>query len=206
MSMDNIDIESLRITPANPFLESAPAWGNHCFTSGDYATEIESEAAFDAMIEKTGVFKIYKQVDGKYLHPRLLAEDKVPRIDRILCPEQKLIDQGWKFGPIGVELKKSNIKIGPPISQLLDYSRAIWEIKKGKGYWIMLVYSFLWPAVKQHGPIASLLAQNRIGTCESRSEYTPLEFYSGESRILTFSKDMVPGIGQCNAGWKTGSR
>lgn len=134
------------------------------YTTGEWATELESVAALDAHVEVTGLFSIYREVRGYYLQPRIGQEDKTPRIDRILVPKPELIAAGWTLGCVGVECKRSNEKIGRPISQMLDYSRAAWLIKPANDLWIVLRWVFLWPAKATGGPIASVLAQNRLGT------------------------------------------
>jgi hypothetical protein len=197
MRVSSIDAESA----TNPYVKDT----NPSDTIGMFSDEPAAWAAFDALVEKTGMFKIQIEVPGKILQPRLLADEQDTRIDRIIFPNQQLVDAGWKFGPIGVEIKKSRTKLGPPLSQILDYSRCVWDIHKDRSTWATLFYFFLFPAAKMHGPIASILAQNRIGTCES-SHWYPLEFWSGESRILSFDQNQIHSIGRCDAGKKTGSR
>lgn len=174
-------------------------------TVGTYLTEKASAIAFDALIDRTEQFKIYREVEGELLQPRMYAEDKTVRIDRIISPKQSLIDAGWKHGPIGIEIKKSSTKIGPPLSQILDYSRAVWHIPV-IGFNVVLEYVFLWPVDKQAGTLASIMSQNRIGTCWSISKWTPLAFYVGEERALTFDKEWRPAFGKLISGRRTGTR
>ena len=131
------------------------------------------------------------------------------RIDRILVPTQKLYDSGWTKGLIGVEIKRSKIKAGPPISQMFDYLRCVWN--SPKNIKVMLDYVFLFPLEKTAGTIASIMAQNRAGSCSLRygeaSEWRRLEFFIGEQKVLThyLNTDRVD-IGNLIVGNRTGSR
>ena len=52
-------------------------------------------------------------------------------MDRVLVPMRKLKEAGWSYGVIGIEAKRSDIKIGPAISQCLDYGRSLFELAGG---------------------------------------------------------------------------
>lgn len=141
-----------------------------CFTTcGNYATEIDSAAAFDALVEECGLFISARrspdvehgEIWGYPLQPRLGTNLQKFRIDRILCPNQKLIDAGWNQGYIGIELKKSGVKLGPVVAQALDYSRAGFEISHGRI--IMLDQVFIWPFMGAKGDLESVMTQHRIG-------------------------------------------
>jgi len=168
---------------ADPFTTISPPWAplephvcicNLCdaqmeryqnerdYTHGNFATEAESVNALLEILHKIDLFNIYREVRGTYLHPRPGVPPQTPRIDVILGPKQELIDKGWTHGFVGIECKRSHEKIGRPISQMLDYSRAVWDIDAA-GRRVMLNWVFLWPLHGQGGPIASVMAQNRIG-------------------------------------------
>jgi hypothetical protein len=173
------------------------------YTCGNWGTERESCATFDELVEHTGAFKIYKEVQGRYTSLRPSQDLATPRIDRVLRPSDDLIEQGWELGPVGVECKRSDAKLGPAISQCLDYSRAVWRIR---GLWVSLDWVFIWPAGKTSGTVASILAQQRIGTIHSGSHYS-LHFGTGEERLAMFDNagnltDVKPG----RSGRRTGSR
>jgi hypothetical protein len=129
-------------------------------TCGHWETERESAEAFDDLITRTGRFTIHREVKGQYQHLRPGQEERHARIDRILIPDPSLHRYGWTVGPVGVELKRSGVKIGKPVAQLLDYTRAIWEVDY---HWVTPLWYFLWPLHQQGGPIESILAQNRCG-------------------------------------------
>lgn len=131
-------------------------------TSGTYATEEEAAADFDARIEASGLFKCYVEVDGCQVQPRLRAEYKQVRIDRILIPAPPLLKANWSNGIIGVEIKTSGKKLGPVLSQCMDYSRTIWQLPMGRlevcATWIML-----WPCERVGGALESVMVQHRVG-------------------------------------------
>ncbi len=119
-------------------------------TCGEYALEVDSAKAFDAAVEQSGLFKIWCEVPGELLQPLPGKKEKDFRIDRILCPAEKLRAAGWTKGLIGVELKRSGEKVGPPLSQCLDYLRAAWTLPSGVR--VLIDYCFLWPLQKCGGP------------------------------------------------------
>lgn len=179
---------------------------NRDLTLGAFATESDSEAHLDALVESTGLFRVRRQVWGRYLFTRQHQADKSARIDRILIPNDDAIALGWNMGPVGVECKRSDVKIGPPISQALDYSRAIWE--PTPGLWLSLSWVFVWPMAAQYGPVGSILSQQRLGSLFRRRD--DLVFTSGQQMLASVSGDRT----RCQirtsiieaAGRKVGSR
>lgn len=171
-------------------------------TCGLWETEEASCAALDEIVERSGLFTIRREVRGYYLQPRLEQEVKTPRIDRILFPTPRLKDLGWAHGPIGIECKRSGCKTGPPLAQLFDYSRAAWDIA---GTVVMPKFFFLWPMHKVHGPLASIMAQNRVGTAET-GPWCPLKLSCGEQILLRIDPHGQPRIGIGAHGRKAGSR
>ena len=177
-------------------------------TAGHFSTEVEAASAFDYLIDRSGLFRVHREVRGIVLQSQIDTVDKTVRIDRILMPTEKMMKAGWNEGAIGVEIKKSRIKAGPAISQMFDYSRSVWKLPSG--YIIACKYYFLYPLEKQHGAIASIMAQNRLGSlCESSftSQYHRLKFFCGESKVINyyFALDKVE-IGNLNFGARVGSR
>jgi hypothetical protein len=134
----------------------------------------------DRLIERYGLARrTYREVWGWVDQPRFLSEPKPRlRIDRIYLPSSKLESAGWKHGPFGVEAKRPGEKIGRAISQSMDYHRTAFEVRQG--YHIRLEWVFLWPYEKQHGPLASVLAQQRVGTIETGYQDC-LKFAGGEA-------------------------
>jgi hypothetical protein len=179
-------------------------------TSGEWWTEEDACKAFDEAVIRSGAFTIWREVSGECIQP--LAGINIKnryRIDRVLFPTEKLREAGWTKGLIGVEIKRSSINAGPPVSQMMDYLRCIWNSpKKIK---VQLDYVFLFPLQKTMGTIASLMAQNRVGTCfldnHEQSEWHRLAFFLGEQKVVVcYLNKGVIEVGNLNVGSKTGSR
>lgn len=174
-------------------------------TCGEWSDERDSVAALDEILgEHTDLFLIYREVRGQYLQLRPGQEDRQPRIDRLLTPNRKLMELGWCHGAIGIECKRSNEKIGPPLAQMTDYTRAVFALRDRGGVEIMPTWVFLWPLQKQHGFPASVMAQNRLGS--AWAEYGRLHLYSGEQKVLRISRSGEVEIGLAKNGRRTGSR
>lgn len=179
-------------------------------TCGTYDDEITSAKSFDEAVERSGLFRIWKEVSGEMIQPLPGMNNKDRyRIDRILNPTQKLRGAGWTRGLIGVELKKTGIKVGPPLSQIQDYLRCAWNSPSNVK--VFLDYCFLWPLDKCGGPMASLMAQNHYGGCclqySPGSEWHRLVFHIGEQYLIEYklNSDSVE-VKNLNTGIKTGSR
>ncbi len=178
------------------------------FTQDGFPTENDADERFEALMLEIGLFRPIKQVIGFYRYYKIDSEFKMPRIDWILLPMEKAWRRGWGNGAIGIESKKSNTKLGRPISQIMDYSNAVWL--GPKNVLIQCKYYFLWPCEKLSGDIASIMAQNRFGTvCENGSrgdDWHRITFYCGEQAVIrhniTQDKTDIGG----NFGNKTGSR
>lgn len=141
-------------------------------TRGGYATEADSAAALDMVLDECGLWRVFSEVRGRLLQPRPAQLDKSLRIDRVLVPTERLLKLGWRHGIIGVEIKCSGHKTGPPIAQALDYSRAVWTLPGGFSVW--LDYVFVFPMGAIAGPLASVLIQNRIGWAYGGKRYLTL--------------------------------
>lgn len=174
------------------------------FTIGNWATEAESAAAFDAAVPLE-LFKMHKEVRGTLLQPRPAQIGRTVRIDRVLLPTEHLLDLGWKFGIIGCELKRSGAKIGPPIAQAIDYGRSVFTLEPSK-FRVYLDYVFIWPMAKHGSTLGSICAQQRIGSALSDGRYSRFALKSGETGILDVQYDGRIRIGGTQAGAKVGSR
>ena len=179
---------------------------NDSYTTGTYLTEEDSAAALDSILLKCCLWSVYAEVKGVLCQPRQAQADKSVRIDRVLVPSPKLRELGWAHGVIGVEIKKSGVKIGPPIAQAMDYSRAIWTIEQLGGTRVWLDWVFIWPMPKQHETVASILSQNRIGSASS-GNWVMLQLKSGEHNLIQIFHDGRIELGPAHVnGQKTGSR
>lgn len=173
-------------------------------TSGMYENEPDSCADFDSRITKSGVFKSYREVWGDYVQPRIGCDAQRPRIDRLLIPTPGLLSAGWKNGIIGVECKASGKKLGPVLSQCLDYSRAAFVIP-GCNYTVMCSWIFIWPLDDIKGDMESVMAQNRIGSVFCRS-YELLNFCTPTLSCLRIDNSGTAIIKEIKCGKKVGSR
>lgn len=173
-----------------------------------YATEPEACAAFDDRIEASRAFRIYKEVRGEYLQPMFATQEKTARIDRILVPLKIAIDAGWTEGAIGVEIKsheKTKTKFGPVISQAIDYQRCAFRLSEGvPGLIIIPTWVFIFPLESVAGPLASVMIQNRIGTC-SFTHADTLRF-NAPNQCLNIFRDGKVSAFPITAGKKRGSR
>lgn len=176
-------------------------------STGEWQTEDDSVSYLKPILTTSGLFRIYNQVEGRIIQPRPFCSDKKMRIDFILSPTARLRSAGWSGGPMGLECKKSGLKINEPLAQVLDYARTIWLLPSG--YMFMCQYFFIWPYHKLHGFYASIMAQNRIGTLsyDDRHFAKSLSFYCGEQKAIKYSflSDKIE-IGDLSFGFKAGSR
>lgn len=169
-----------------------------------YETETASAAALDSLLATADLFNVYDEVPGTLVQPRPGQIDKAVRIDRILIPNQRLLDLGWRHGIVGVEIKRSDIAIGRPLAQAMDYTRSAFTLP-GSRFQIVPTWVFVWPEDKQHGPLASLMAQNRVGVISSKT-WALLQFTVGEMVLLHVSHDGTTRLGNQSSGTKAGSR
>lgn len=177
------------------------------FTTGFYQTENESADAFDRAVPHD-LFKVHREVCGTLISPRPAQSGVRMRIDRILVPKPKLLDEhGWRFGIVGCELKCSGEKVGPAIAQAMDYSRTVWLLDPDRQrFRICLDYVFIWPMAKFGGTLASICAQNRIGSAYGDEQYTKFGLKSGETGILDVQTNGRVRVGKVLTGTRSGSR
>ena len=182
------------------------------YTSGEYETEKDAVKKIHFLLTQMGLFNIYDEVCGEYEYrPHFKDNKKTPRLDIVLVPNRAFIDAGWKFGAIGIECKKSNVKIGKPLSQILDYSTAVFRLPNFPVV-IKPDFIFLWPLEKTHGDIASIMAQNRFGSVSEsypETNWHRLDFYCGEQRVFRYvfnDETPIQVNTKLNFGARTGSR
>jgi hypothetical protein len=180
----------------------APYEGQH--TIGDWTREEDSADALDQAIDAAGLWRIYREVEGTLIQPRPGQIDKRVRIDRVLVPTERLTARGWSHGIIGIEAKRSGVKLGPALAQAIDYGRAVWGLPNG-GFRIWLDWIFVWPVASQYGTVASIMAQNRIGAANADPS-TLLRLKSGGQTLIRIPRIGEPIIGPGNNGTKVGSR
>ena len=95
-------------------------------TIGSWLTETDSATALDRALRVTDLWKIYREVRGTLIQPRAGQIDRGVRIDRVLVPNQKLIDLGWIRGIIGIVLKRSITADRYGLCQMGSMSGSTW--------------------------------------------------------------------------------
>lgn len=179
---------------------------NPCFkTSGPWLDEPMALADLDSRLAECGQFRVFREVEGYLQQPRAGAEEKeTMRVDRILIPNQSLVDLGWCYGAIAIEGKAPGKKLGAVVCQCLDYSRTVWEIGKGK-MWMMCPWTFIWHVSEFAGDIASVMTQHRIGgACYNTRDRLVLKHAAGALLRIDESGSVLIGHARC--GMKAGSR
>lgn len=97
--------------------------------------ETRTRLEFERMVP-AHLFEVFPEVRGELGESKPikrkfkdwgLSNQKVVRIDYVLCPRKPLLEAGWELGSIGVEIKncpglgRSGSKFGRVLSQLFDY-------------------------------------------------------------------------------------
>jgi len=172
---------------------------NATLSSDVFEADLEEELA--AFIEATGLFRLFRQVMGRPLWTACLSAGRV-RCDLLLLASKRGLNAGWTHGPILLELKQPGDPIGPALSQMMDYLRSSWLLPNGVP--IMACWAFVCPADRVHGPLASVMAQNRVGTASL--DAGELRLYCGEQRVLTVCEGGVMRVGEVRIGRRFGSR
>jgi len=171
-------------------------------TCGNWVTEKQAEDDLVSMIDATDAFYIYRQVAGEPLWKHHFQSPQQVRCDVLLLPAPKLLDLGWHGGAIVIETKKSGVRFGPGLSQLVDYTNSAFYLSGGVA--VVPTFGFLFPVQKQHGPLASVMAQQHIGAAEV--SYGRLVLSCGESNVLTISRAGEVKVGTVNFGRRLGAR
>lgn len=177
---------------------------NPNFTNGAWAVEENAEAAFVDLAGRSGAFHAYRQVWGEPIYKRPGMTYQRVRCDVLLCPAKPLVDLGWRGGAIVVEVKRNGLALGRPVSQLLDYMNAAFEIPCS-GVNVLPNYGFVFSAPKQQGPLASVMAQNRIGTCYLCKWSSKIRFFCGSVLVLELADSAIE-IHKLDFGKAIGSR
>lgn len=176
-------------------------------TLGHFMQEHQAWDAFDqAVALDGGLWKSYAEVRGYHFAPMVGQDHEGKQIDRILVPTAKMIELGWKYGSIGIEVKKSGMALAPIFSQCLDYRRSVFTLTHN--FRIHLDTIFVFEADKQQGGMGHLCCANRIGTCHRDKRTGRLKFYLGELCVFRFEADGKPkfGLNVNSVGRKCGHR
>lgn len=144
---------------------SVPSWHERAasvFMDG-FPLEADSARRIDAVLngEQQRLFKVYREVSGRRLYiPPGKDQGGTPRIDRVLVPYPPAMDLGWRWGAVGIELKRSGEKVGPAVEQSVDYQHCQFRVPWA---WVHLDLVFLFPFCKATGFQESVMARNNIG-------------------------------------------
>ena len=169
---------------------------------GDFNDEDSGLTTFDRLIGFTKLFEIHPQVRGHYIVHRPGCAMKKPRIDRVLVPKPAAVSRGFDR-VVGIEGKCSGDKVGPAITQCIDYSYAVFNVGI---YRLSLGVIFLWPMEVQYGSIASIMAQNRIGTATLSDCGHDIKLQYASKNVLQITSRGVEIRPFTNAGNRQGSR
>lgn len=179
-------------------MEAAPK------TNGDWESEDIAHDTLEEMLRKSSLFNVYRECWGVPLYSKHFQDHSRVRADLIVTPRIPLIDQGWSAGAIVFEVKRSGEKIGPPLSQMIDYMNSAFTIPNGGGIVTVPTFAFLFSCDKQHGPLASVMAQQHIGTASLA--YNKLSCFCGEKLAFRLDIEGNIEIGDTRFGLKIGSR
>ena len=168
---------------------------------GPWQDEPASAAELDRRITESGLFdRSFPEVRGYYLTHRPNRDSKDARIDRVLIPGPKLRDAGWTAA-IGVEIKASGSKLGPALSQAIDYTYCAFNVGP---HWLHLQHIFLWPLQPQRGCVQSVMVQNCIGALYDAHHATLI--FQLERQVIRLNNDGSLHVAASVAGTKKGSR
>lgn len=162
--------------------------------------DVEEEVA--AWLDGTGLWRVFRQVMGRPLLAPQAATSPRVRCDVLVLASRRGLAAGWRHGPIVLEVKRPGEPLGPAFSQLLNYLRCSWTLPNGVP--VLAEWGFVYPAEPVHGPLASVLAQNRVGT--AALEAGELHLACGEQRVLTIGQGGALRIGETRIGRRFGSR
>ena len=170
-------------------------------TCDTFATEEAAEEWLANFLQSTRQFSVYRQVEGVPVFRHHRQEWKDVRCDILAIP---LSISTLNLGSIVFEVKRSGEKIGPPMSQMLDYLHTIFTVRNQIG--LVPTMAFLFPCEKQHGAVASLMQQQHMGSAR-RSYKHGLQCFCGEQRLLEFdSSGNLVYSDNLKSGRKMGSR
>jgi hypothetical protein len=168
---------------------------------GLWLTEPEACAEFDRRIAESKLFdRSFSECRGYYMAHRPNRQERDARIDRILIPGPRLRDLGWTSA-IGVEIKASTTKLGPALSQAIDYTYCCFY---AGAHPMPLPHIFLWPLRPQLGAVQSVMVQNCIGTIDD-STHSQLIF-TLERQVIRLHDDGNLTVHASASGTKKGSR
>ena len=180
-------------------------------TCGNFIDEKESARCFDSIINPN-FFINEKEVKGRRLFDEkpqeslLMDEQQKVRIDRILHPTEETIKQGWTWGPIAVEIKKSNMALGPVYAQVLDYRQSVFR-SSYLGYTRILPLIFaIFPVKAIYYDLQSISSTQIILQCNYNKYDKSLKFGTSNSTAFELSNNNLIVNSNFSPSTKKGSR
>lgn len=147
-----------------------------------FATEREASEWLFKFLTITKCFQIYREHPCTLLHKRHRQGYPAKlRCDFLLIPSSDAV----KSGVIVIEAKKSGVKIGPALSQLMDYLNCSFEVRNGIN--VVPSYGFAFPCPPQHCAVASIMSHQGLGSCDI-TRGLGIRFCLGEERVLEFNQ------------------
>lgn len=168
-------------------------------TCGNFSDEKDAAAFFDSKINNK-FFHIEKEVVGRRLFddkPKQKSDDgedeeQGVRIDRLLIPNQSAYDAGWKYGPIAVEIKRSNMAIGPSYAQVFEYRQSLFISKYLYNSRIMPLVFAVFPMTEVKYDLHSLSMTQIILSCRYNRYNNSLKFgYSSLTALEITDKEIT---------------
>ena len=129
-------------------------------TTGNYETEEDARNDFVSHVNEEH-WRVEEQVTGEVVLPKLGADKRRVCADVVLFPQKRLIEAGWLVGPVCVELKRSGVKLGPVISQAMDYMRCVFNGRYGLKF--MPQFGVVFPLARVGETAQAIMSHNRIG-------------------------------------------
>lgn len=161
-------------------------------TSGNFSNEKETEDFFDSKINSQ-FFVIEKQIKGRRLFDDKFIQSNQQNLilDRLLHPISLCYQKGWRFGPVGVELKKSNIAVGGIFAQVLEQRQSLFLSRFLNNTRIIPSFFAIFPLDQIHGNMHSLLHAQLIMACHYHDHTKTIRFTNGNQNILKVGKELV---------------
>lgn len=167
----------------------------HQVTCGEFVTENEAYTLFDQHMDRNPFFVNEREVTGR----RLFDDKPVPvggggqvlRVDRIIHPTEDAMQEGWIWGPIGVEIKKSNMAVGPVLAQVLEQRQSIFRSKVHQNARIIPLLFAIFPTQGISHDLHSLLETQSIMTCHYHRYKNAIRFGFPGKNVLSVYRDHI---------------
>jgi hypothetical protein len=129
-------------------------------TTGEYDSEEAAKADFVSRI-RDDHWDVLQEVSGEVMHPRIGCSASKVRADYVLWPKPALVENGWRVGPICIEVKRSGYPLGSLLGQAMDYMRCAFTTSSG----VIFIPQFcvVFPLRRVTATVQSLMSSHRVG-------------------------------------------